>query len=433
MPDIPSRFKKAWNIFFNKKTADDEYEWANPKPYGYSSGMSGNRPDRTRRYKYGKNRTILQSIYTRIATDVAAVSIEHCRVDENNTYLETIHSELNRIFSEEANIDQTGRAFVQDLVSDLCEYGWAVILPVDTDTDLDDTGTPTIYSARLGTVEEWFPYSVRVKAWNERTGQYEKVKVRKDSCAIIPNPFYAVMNENNSVVDRLTRKLAILDAIDEQSGSGKLDLIVQLPYLVKSDAKRQQAEHRRKDIEEQLSDSKYGIAYIDGTERITQLNRSVENNLLQQIQYLTDTLYSQLGLTPAVFNGTADEKEMLNYYNRTIEPFLAAICDECRRKFLTRTARTQGQTIKYFNDPFKLVPVDKIGDIADKFTRNEILTSNEIRAIIGYKPSDEPNADELRNKNLNQPPEAMTGPGGEPELPDDEEELERILAEAGAG
>ena len=431
MESIPSRFKKAWNVFFNKNPSKEaKYEAKNP--YVYSSGSSGNRPDRARRYKFGKNRTILQSIYTRIATDVAAVKIEHCRVDENGMYIETMKSDLNRIFTEEANIDQTGRSFVQDLVEDLCEYGWVVILPVDTDTDLDESGNPTIYSVRIGTVVDWYPYQVRVKAWNERTGQYDKVLVPKDSCAIIPNPFYSVMNENNSVVDRLTRKLYILDVIDEQSGSGKLDLIVQLPYLVKSDIKKQQAETRRKDIEDQLADSKYGIAYIDGTERITQLNRSVENNLLQQVQYLTDMLYAQLGLTPAVFNGTAKEEEMLNYYNRTIEPYLASICDESKRKFITRTARTQGQTIKYFRDPFKLVPAEKLADIADRFTRNEILTSNEIRAIIGYKPSAEPNADELRNKNLNQPPDMM-GAGQEPELPDDEEELERILAEAGAG
>jgi hypothetical protein len=260
---------------------------------------------------------------------------------------------------------------------------------------------------RIGKIVQWKPYNVLVELWNERLGIKQNVWYRKDSVAILANPFFDVMNENNSVVDRLTRKLAILDVIDEQSGSGKLDLIIQLPYIVKSDAKRQQAEKRRKDIEDQLSGSKYGIAYIDGTERVTQLNRAVENNLLDQIQYLTDMLYSQLGLTPAVFNGTANEQEMLNYYNRTVEPVLATICNELNRKFLTATARTQGQTFMFFRDPFKLVPVEKLAEIADKFTRNEILTSNEIRAIIGYKPSSEPNADELRNKNLNQSPASM--------------------------
>ena len=400
---IPARFKKAWNVFFSKPK-NDTYS---PPSQSYSYTSTTIRPDRGRRIKSVKYKTILSAIYTRIAVDVAQIDVEHCRVDENDKYTETIDSSLNRIFTQEANIDQSGRDFRQDIVESLFEWGVVVLCPIDTDTDPDDTNTPTIYSMRVGRIVDWKPYKVLCQVWNERLGIYQNVWYTKDSVAIIVNPFYSVMNENNSVVDRLARKLAILDVIDEQSGSGKLDLIIQLPYINKSEAKRQQAEKRLKDIEDQLSSSNYGIAYIDGTERVTQLNRAVENNLLTQIQYLTDMLYSQLGSTPAVFNGTADEQEMLNYYNRTIEPILTTICDEVKRKYLTLTARSQGQSFKFFRDPFKLVPVEKLADIADKFTRNEILTSNEIRAIIGYKPSSEPNADELRNKNLNQSPEAM--------------------------
>lgn len=400
---IPSRFKKAWNVFFSKPK-NDTYS---PTPVSYSYTSTTVRPDRGKRIKSVKYKTILSAIYTRIAVDVAQIRIEHCRVDENDRYKETVDSSLNRIFNHEANIDQSGRDFRQDMVESMFEWGVVALCPVDTDTDPDDTNSPTIYSMRIGRIVDWKPYTVLCTVWNERTGRYQNVKYNKDAVEIITNPFFSVMNENNSVVDRLTRKLAILDAIDEQSGSGKLDLIIQLPYIVKSEAKRQQAEKRRRDIEDQLSGSKYGIAYIDGTERVTQLNRAVENNLLDQIQYLTDMLYSQLGLTPAVFNGTANEQEMLNYYNRTIEPILDVTCEELRRKYLSLTAITQGQTFKYFRDPFKLVPVEKLADIADKFTRNEILTSNEIRAIIGYKPSSEPNADELRNKNLNQSPQSM--------------------------
>lgn len=401
---IPSRFKKAWNVFFSKPKNDNSYS---PPSQSYSYTSTTIRPDRGRRIKSVKYKTILSAIYTRIAIDISQIDIEHCRVDENDKYTETIDSSLNRILTQEANIDQSGRDFRQDMIESMFEWGVVALCPVDTDTDPDDTNSPTIYSMRVGRVVDWKPYKVLCQIWNERLGNYQNVWFNKDSVYILINPFYSVMNENNSVVDRLARKLAILDVIDEQSGSGKLDLIIQLPYIVKSDAKRQQAEKRRKDIEDQLSGSKYGIAYIDGTERVTQLNRAVENNLLNQIQYLTDMLYSQLGLTPEVFNGTASEQEMLNYYNRTIEPVLTVICDELKRKYLSATARTQGQSFKFFKDPFKLVPVDKLADIADKFTRNEILTSNEIRAIIGYKPSSEPNADELRNKNLNQSPEAM--------------------------
>lgn len=406
MVGIPSRFKKAWNVFTKKdKRPNEDYE---SYKYAYSAGSASLRPYIPKRIRNCKNKTILSAIYTRIATDVASVDIEHCRLDENLRYVETINSTLNRILTEEANIDETGRDFVQNIVASMFEWGSVALVPIDTDTDPDgDEGNPTIYSMRVGRIVTMFPYRVKVRAWNERTGSFEDLTLAKDSVAIITNPFYDVMNENNSVVDRLTRKLAILDAIDEQSGSGKLDLIIQLPYIIKNDTKRKQAEQRRRDIEDQLSGNKLGIAYIDGTERVVQLNRSVENNLLNQIQYLTDMLYSQLGLTPAVFNGTANEQEMLNYYNRTVEPILSAICNEIRRKFLTRTARTQGQSIMFFRDPFKLVPINQLADMADKFTRNEILTSNEVRAMIGYKPSSEPNADELRNKNLNQSPEAM--------------------------
>ena len=400
---IPSRFKKAWNVFFSKPK-NDTYS---PTPTSYSYTSTTIRPDKGKRVKGVKYKTILSAIYTRIAVDVSQIRIEHCRVDENDRYVESIDSSLNRILNLEANIDQSGRDFRQDIIESMFEWGTVAICPVDTDTDPDNTNSPTIYSMRVGRIVDWRPYKVLCTIWNERAGRYQNVWYNKDSVFILVNPFFSVMNENNSVVDRLTKKLAILDAIDEQSGSGKLDLIIQLPYIVKSEAKKQQAEKRRKDIEDQLSGSKYGIAYIDGTERVTQLNRAVENNLLEQIQYLTDMLYSQLGLTPAVFNGTASEQEMLNYYNRTIEPILDVTCDEAKRKYLSLTAITQGQTFKYFRDPFKLVPVEKLADIADKFTRNEILTSNEIRAIIGYKPSSEPNADELRNKNLNQSPESM--------------------------
>lgn len=401
---IPSRFKKAWNVFFSRSKTEQSYS---PTP-SYSYVSTTVRPDKSTGLRRSiKNKTILAAIYNRIAVDVAQIKIEHSKVDDNGRYSESVDSSINRILNLEANIDQSGRDFIQDAVTEMFETGYVALCPVDTDTEPDDTNTVSIFSMRIGKIVQWKPYNVLVEVWNERLGIKQNVWYRKDSVAILANPFFDVMNENNSVVDRLTRKLAILDVIDEQSGSGKLDLIIQLPYIVKSDAKRQQAEKRRKDIEDQLSGSKYGIAYIDGTERVTQLNRAIENNLLDQIQYLTDMLYSQLGLTPAVFNGTANEQEMLNYYNRTVEPVLATICNELNRKFLTATARTQGQTFMFFRDPFKLVPVEKLAEIADKFTRNEILTSNEIRAIIGYKPSSEPNADELRNKNLNQSPESM--------------------------
>lgn len=389
---IRSRFKRAWNIFMNR---DPSRQYADTGP-GYSY-----RPDRPR-FTRGNEQSIVTSVYNRIALDVSAVAIRHVRLDENNRYLEDINSGLNSCLSLSANIDQTGRAFMQDVVMSMFDEGCVAIVPVDTDDDLEVTDSYTIESMRTGKVLEWKPAHVRVRLYNDRTGMKEDLILSKDKVAIIENPLYAVINEPNSTMQRLIRKLNLLDAVDEQSSSGKLDLIIQLPYVIKTEARRQQAENRRKDIENQLAGSKYGIAYTDGTERITQLNRSVENNLMKQIEYLTSMLYSQLGITSTVMDGTADEKTMLNYMNRTIEPILSAIVDEMKRKFLTKTARSQRQSIMFFQDPFKLVPVNDLAEIADKFTRNEILSSNEIRQIVGMKPSKDPRADELRNKNLNE-------------------------------
>lgn len=389
---IRSRFKRAWNIFMNR---DPSRQYADTGP-GYSY-----RPDRPR-FTRGNEQSIVTSVYNRIALDVSAVAIRHVRLDENNRYLEDINSGLNSCLSLSANIDQTGRAFMQDVVMSMFDEGCVAIVPVDTDDDLEVTDSYTIESMRTGKVLEWKPAHVRVRLYNDRTGMKEDLILSKDKVAIIENPLYAVINEPNSTMQRLIRKLNLLDVVDEQSSSGKLDLIIQLPYVIKTEARRQQAENRRKDIENQLAGSKYGIAYTDGTERITQLNRSVENNLMKQIEYLTSMLYSQLGITSTVMDGTADEKTMLNYMNRTIEPILSAIVDEMKRKFLTKTARSQRQSIMFFQDPFKLVPVNDLAEIADKFTRNEILSSNEIRQIVGMKPSKDPRADELRNKNLNE-------------------------------
>ena len=389
---IRSRFKRAWNIFMNR---DPSRQYADTGP-GYSY-----RPDRPR-FTRGNEQSIVTSVYNRIALDVSAVAIHHVRLDENNRYLEDINSGLNSCLSLSANIDQTGRAFMQDVVMSMFDEGCVAIVPVDTDDDLEVTDSYTIESMRTGKVLEWKPAHVRVRLYNDRTGMKEDLILSKDKVAIIENPLYAVINEPNSTMQRLIRKLNLLDVVDEQSSSGKLDLIIQLPYVIKTEARRQQAENRRKDIENQLAGSKYGIAYTDGTERITQLNRSVENNLMKQIEYLTSMLYSQLGITSTVMDGTADEKTMLNYMNRTIEPILSAIVDEMKRKFLTKTARSQRQSIMFFQDPFKLVPVNELAEIADKFTRNEILSSNEIRQIVGMKPSKDPRADELRNKNLNE-------------------------------
>ena len=390
-----SRLKHAWNAF----TGTDYTTYQDVGP-GYSS-----RPDRIRLTR-GNERSIITSVYNRIALDVAALNVQHIRLDENGRFLSVIQDGLNTCLTVEANIDQTARAFIQDIVVSMLDEGCVAIVPVDTTYDPSVTGSYDIQTMRVCKILDWYPQHVRVRLYNERTGTKENILVPKSTVAIIENPLYAVVNEPNSTMQRLIRKLNLLDVIDEQSGSGKLDLIIQLPYVIKTEARRQQAENRRKDIEAQLSGTKYGIAYADGTERITQLNRSVNNNLMSQIEYLTSMLYSQLGITQSILDGTADEKTMLNYNNRTIEPIISAIVDEMKRKFLTKTARSQSQSISFFRDPFKLVPVNDIAEIADKFTRNEIMTSNEIRQVIGMKPSDDPRADELRNKNLSAPIES---------------------------
>ena len=390
-----SRLKHAWNAF----TGTDYTTYQDVGP-GYSS-----RPDRIRLTR-GNERSIITSVYNRIALDVAALNVQHIRLDENGRFLSVIQDGLNTCLTVEANIDQTARAFIQDIVVSMLDEGCVAIVPVDTTYDPSVTGSYDIQTMRVGKILDWYPQHVRVRLYNERTGTKENILVPKSTVAIVENPLYAVVNEPNSTMQRLIRKLNLLDVIDEQSGSGKLDLIIQLPYVIKTEARRQQAENRRKDIEAQLSGTKYGIAYADGTERITQLNRSVNNNLMSQIEYLTSMLYSQLGITQSILDGTADEKTMLNYNNRTIEPIISAIVDEMKRKFLTKTARSQSQSISFFRDPFKLVPVSDIAEIADKFTRNEIMTSNEIRQVIGMKPSDDPRADELRNKNLSAPSES---------------------------
>lgn len=387
-----SRLKHAWNAF----TGTDYTTYQDVGP-GYSS-----RPDRIRLTR-GNERSIITSVYNRIALDVAALNVQHIRLNKNGRFLSVIQDGLNTCLTVEANIDQTARAFIQDIVVSMLDEGCVAIVPVDTTYDPSVTGSYDIQTMRVGKILDWYPQHVRVRLYNERTGTKENILVPKSTVAIVENPLYAVVNEPNSTMQRLIRKLNLLDVIDEQSGSGKLDLIIQLPYVIKTEARRQQAENRRKDIEAQLSGTKYGIAYADGTERITQLNRSVNNNLMSQIEYLTSMLYSQLGITQSILDGTADEKTMLNYSNRTIEPIISAIVDEMKRKFLTKTARSQSQSISFFRDPFKLVPVNDIAEIADKFTRNEIMTSNEIRQVIGMKPSDDPRADELRNKNLSAP------------------------------
>ena len=349
---------------------------------------------------------IVNAIYNRIALDVSALEVKHCRLDENDRYIHDMDSKLNKCLTLEANLDQTSRAFIQDVVMSMLDEGCVAIVPIDTETNPTVSGSYDILTMRTGKILEWRPTSVKVRVYNERTGLKEDIVVPKKVAAIIENPLYSVINEPNSTMQRLIRKLNLLDSIDEQSGSGKLDLIIQLPYIIKTDARRKQAEERRRDIEMQLSGSKYGIAYTDGTERITQLNRPVENNLMKQIEFLTSMLYSQLGITQSILDGTADEKTMLNYNNRTVEPIISAIVDEMKRKFLTKTALTQKQSIKFFSDPFKLVPVNAMADIADKFTRNEVLSSNEVRDIIGRKPSNDPKADQLINKNITQPTES---------------------------
>ncbi|MCC8155827.1 MAG: phage portal protein [Oscillospiraceae bacterium] len=388
-----SRLKHAWNAFLNKDP---------PKKYYENLGMGYSyRPDRFR-YGRGNERTIVTAVYNRIALDAAAINIKHVRLDENMRFKEEVDSGLNSCLTLQANIDQSGRAFIQDVVQSMMDEGCVAIVPIDTTLDPRVSDSYKISTMRVGKILEWLPAHVKVRAYNDRTGLKEDILMPKSAVAIIENPMYAVMNEPNSVLQRLIRKLALLDVVDEETGSGKMDLIIQLPYIVKSQTRQQQAEMRRHQLEEQLTGSKYGIGYIDGTEKVIQLNRSLENNLLSQIEYLTNLLYSQLGITTSILDGTADDKTMLNYYNRTIEPIVAAIVDEMKRKFLTKTARSQRQSIMYFRDPFKLVPVNDIAEIADKMTRNEILTSNEIRQTIGFPPSNDPDADELRNKNLNQ-------------------------------
>lgn len=393
MPTLRKRIKNAWNVF----TSRDPTEQPVFHDYGISYGY---RPDRIRLTR-GNERSIVNAVYNRIAIDVASIDVKHVKTDENDVFIEEIGSFLNDVLQSEANIDQTGRNLMIDAVISLLDEGVIAIVPVDIDED-EETDSFDVLSLRVAKIIQWYPEHVKVRVYNEKTGYKQDIVINKRSVCVVENPFYSVMNEPNSTLQRLIRKLNLLDAIDEQTGSGKLDIIIQLPYVIKTEARKKQAESRRKDIEAQLAGSKYGIAYTDGTERITQLNRPAENNLLTQIEYLTSMLYSQLGITEEVLNGTADEKTMLNYYNRTIEPIMSAIVDEMKRKLLTWNARKEGQSIKFFRNPFKLVPVTEMAEIADKFGRNEILTPNEIRGIVGFKPSDDPQANELRNRNISQ-------------------------------
>lgn len=385
------RLRHGWNAFMGR----------DPTQAHQNIGVSNYlRPDRPR-FTRGNERSIVTSVYNRIALDVSAISIQHVRLDDNSRFKEPIDSPLNRCLTLSANTDQTGRAFIQDAVMSMLDEGCVAIVPIETNVDPTISESYDIYSMRTAKIVEWYPKHVKIRAYNELIGRQEEKIVPKKMVAIVENPLYAVINEPNSTMQRLVRKLGLLDVTDEQTASGKLDLIIQLPYIIKTEARRQQVEERRKNIEMQLAGSKYGIAYTDGTERITQLNRSLENNLMKQIEYLTSMLYSQLGITQSILDGTADEKTMLNYYSRTIEPIVSAIVDEMKRKFLTKTARSQHQSIVYFRDPFKLVPVNDIAEIADKFTRNEIMTSNELRQVVGMRPSDDPKADKLINSNLN--------------------------------
>lgn len=397
--DLVTRIKRGWNAFRNRDPTRDYYD------YGSSYYYRPDRPIFTR----GNERSIATSVYNRIALDVSAIAIQHVRLDDNGRFSSIIESGLNNCLNLDANLDQTGRAFIQDAVMSMLDEGCVALVPVVTDIDPEKSNSYDILSMRTGRIIEWRPAHVKVRIYNEETGKKEDIMLPKSMVAIVENPLYAVINEPNSTMQRLIRKLSLLDVTDEQTASGKLDLIIQLPYVIKTEARQKQAEERRKAIEMQLSSSKYGIAYTDGTERITQLNRSVENNLMKQIEYLTNMLYSQLGITQAIMDGTADDKTMLNYYSRTIEPIVSAIVDELKRKFLTKTARSQGQSIMFFRDPFRLVPVNDIAEIADKFTRNEILTSNEVRQIVGMKPSEDPKADQLINSNIAQAKEDALG------------------------
>lgn len=409
---IGSRLKHAWNAFITNRDPTRYIQSLGP---GFSS-----RPDRPRLSR-GNERTIVTSIYNRIALDVAGISIKHCRLDDNGRYVSEVNSGLNNCLNLEANIDQTGRAFIQDVVLSMFDEGCVAIVPVDTTLNPKDTNSYDIQTMRTGKIVEWYKHDIKVRIYNDQIGEKQEIILPKNQVAIVENPLYAVINEPNATMQRLIKKLRLLDVSDERTLSGKLDLIIQLPYSTRTDVKKEQAERRREALESQLVDSKYGIAYADATEKIIQLNRSVENNLMSQIEYLTNQLHSQLGLTQSVMDGTADEKTMLNYNNRTIEPIIAAIVDEMKRKFLTKTARTKGQSIMYFKDPFKLVPVNDIAEIADKFTRNEIMTSNEIRQIVGMKPSSDPKADELVNSNISQPKQRLDG------------ELNKDLEEGGDG
>lgn len=412
---LVNRIKNSWNAFFNKDPTFPNY-------YNYSGG-SYYKPDRIRLTR-GNERSTVTSVFNRIALDVASISINHCRLDNNKRFKEIIDSNLNNCLSLEANIDQTSRALIQDVVMSMFDEGSVAIVPIDTIGNPEKSTSYEILTLRTGKIIAWFPNHIRVRIYNDRTGKEEEISVLKRNAAIIENPLYAVMNEPNSTLQRLIRKLTLLDSVDEQSSSGKLDLIIQLPYVVRSESRKAQAEQRRQDIERQLKGSKYGIAYTDGTEKITQLNRPVENNLMKQVEYLTSMLYSQLGITQSILDGSADEKTMRNYNSRTIEPIVSAIVDEMKRKFLSKTARSQKQTIMFFSDPFKLVPVSDLAEIADKFTRNEILSSNEIRQVIGVKPSDDPKADQLINSNLNQPEEKTESSENNSE---DKEQVRKIV------
>ena len=396
--DLRSRLKHSWNAFMNRDPTRTEYNIG--PSYSY-------RPDRPRLTR-GNERSIITAIFNRIALDVSSINIKHCILDDNGRFQSVKDSGLNNCLNLEANLDQTGRSFIQDVVISMLDEGCVAIVPVDTTFNPSETSGFDILSMRTGKILEWYPEHVKVQVYNERTGKKEDIILPKRSVGIVENPLYAVINEPNSTMQRLARKLSLLDMVDDKNSSGKLDMIIQLPYVVKTPAKREQAETRRKDIEMQLAGSKYGIAYIDGTEKITQLNRPVENNLMTQVEYLTNMVYSQLSFTQSILEGTADEQTMLNYNNRCIEPIISAIVDEMKRKFLSKTARTQSQTIMFFRDPFRLVPINNIAEIADKFTRNEILTSNEIRQIIGMKPSDDPKADQLVNSNISQPNKEKT-------------------------
>ena len=413
MPRFTERLQHAWNAFFSRDPTNVEYKIVEGGGYSY-------RPDR-RRMTRGNERSIVTAVINRIAIDTAAVKIQHVRIDQNERYKDTIDSGLNNCLTLEANLDQTGRAFITDIVMSMLDEGVVAAVPVETSINPRFSSSFDIQKMRVGKIIEWYPQAVKVRLYNEANGKREDITLPKRQVAIIENPLYAVMNEPNSTLQRLIRKLNLLDVVDEQSSAGKLDLIIQLPYVVKTESRRQQAEKRRKDIEDQLAGSKYGIAYTDGTEKIQQLNRSLDNQLMNQIEYLTSMLYGQLGITDEIIKGTADDKTMLNYFNRTIEPILSAITDEFKRKFITKTARSQGQSIMFFRDPFKLVPVEQVAEIADKFTRNEIASTNEMRSVIGWKPVDDPRADELRNKNLNK--EKNVGEEEEPltteEVPDE--------------